>query len=80
MALESIKVLEERINGFLERHEKVCNEKNELLLRLKEQERAYALLVEQMHQYEKERNEVRDRLENIINKFNGLHELDESEG
>jgi uncharacterized coiled-coil protein SlyX len=80
MALESLKLLEERINGFLAYHEKVCEEKNELLMRFREQEQAYAALKEQVHQYEKERNEVREKLELIINRFNKLCDLRESEG
>jgi predicted nucleic acid-binding Zn-ribbon protein len=80
MALESLKLLEERINGFIAHHEKVCGEKSELLMRLKEQEQAYAVLMEQVRQYEKERNEVREKLEIIINKFNHLYDLNESEG
>lgn len=80
MALENLRLLEERINGFLARHEQVCGEKNALLVRLKEQEQAYVALMEQIKQYEKERNEVREKLEEILNKIASLYDLNESEG
>lgn len=80
MALENLRLLEERITGFLARHEQVCDEKNALLIRLKEQEQAYTALMEQIKQYEKERNEVREKVEKILDKIAGLYDLNESEG
>lgn len=77
MALESLKLLEEKVNAFLVRYEKLWHEKNMLATRLQEQERAYAALVEQVQQYERERDEVRERLEKILSRFNGLYERDE---
>jgi uncharacterized coiled-coil DUF342 family protein len=72
MALESLKLLEVKIGGFLARHEQLSSEKESLRARLQEQERAYARLLEQVQQYEKEREEIRSRLEKIISCFNGL--------
>ncbi len=72
MALESLKLLEAKINGFLIRHEQVRNEREDLLARLSERERAYAALLGRLQQYEQERNEIRDRLEKILNRFAGL--------
>jgi uncharacterized coiled-coil DUF342 family protein len=80
MALETLKLLEEKVNGFLIRYERLWYEKNRLMMRLQEQERAYAALVEQVQQYEKERDEVRERLEKILNQFNGLCQMNDSEG
>lgn len=72
MALENLKLLEEKVNGFLARHEQVRGERERLATQLDEQERAYAVLLERVRQYEEERNEMRDRLEKILNSFNGL--------
>jgi hypothetical protein len=80
MALESLKQLEAKINGFLARHEQICSEKEDLFTRLQERELAYAALLEQLRQYERERNEIRTRLEKILNRFAGLEEYMKSEG
>jgi hypothetical protein len=72
MGLENFKLLEEKINGFLARHEQVRSEKELLLARLSERERAYTVLLERLRRYEQERNEMRDRLEKILNRFEGL--------
>ena len=80
MALESLKLLEAKISGFLARHEQVCIEKDDLLVRLREREQAYSLLLGQLRQYERERNEIRDRLEKILNRFEGLGDSIKDEG
>ncbi len=72
MELENLRLLEEKVDGFLARHEQVCSEKEYLRVRLNEQERAYTVLLERLRQYEQERNEMRDRLEKILNCFEGL--------
>ena len=72
MALESLKLLEEKVTGFLARHEQVRSEKEDLLARLHEWEHVHAALLERLRQYEQEREEVRDRLEKILNRFAGL--------
>jgi len=80
MALESLKQLEAKINVFLARHQRVCSEKEDLSARLQERELAYSALLEQLRQYERERNEIRDRLERILNRFDGLDEYMKGEG
>ncbi len=80
MALESLKLLEAKISGFLARHEQVCIEKDDLSVRLREREQAYSLLLDQLRQYERERNEIRDRLEKILNRFGGLGNHIKDEG
>lgn len=72
MALENLKLLEEKVNGFLARHKQMYSEKEHLLARLNEQEHASATLREQLQQYEQERSEMRDRLEKILSCFEGL--------
>jgi chromosome segregation ATPase len=80
MALESLKILEAKINGFLARHEQVCSEKDDLSVRLQEREQECYALLEQLRQYERERNEIRARLEKILNRFEGLDEYMKDEG
>ncbi len=72
MNLESFKVLEEKIGVVLARHEKVRAEKAELSARLEAQERANTMLLERLQQYEQERNEMRERLEKILDRLAGL--------
>ena len=72
MALENFKLLEEKLNGFLSRHEEVRNEKASLLVRLHEREQECAALVERLRQYERERSEMRAVLEKILSRFEGL--------
>jgi septal ring factor EnvC (AmiA/AmiB activator) len=80
MALESLKLLEAKINGFLARHEQVCSEKDHLSVRLQEREQEYYALLEQLREYERERTEIRARLEKILNRFEGLDEYMKDEG
>lgn len=72
MALESLKVLEEKVVGVLTRHEKVRAERADLAARLEAQERAYAMLLERLQQYEQERHEMKERLERILDRLTGL--------
>ena len=72
MALESLKLLEARLSGFLERHEQVRSENNALMIRIDQQEHEQALLLKRIQQYEAERDEIRDLLEKIITQFSHL--------
>ncbi len=80
MALESLKLLEAKLSGFLERHEQVRSENAILTTRLDEQEHEVSLLLERVREYETERNEVRDRLEKILTQFSNLGLALEDEG
>ena len=80
MALESLKLLEAKLSGFLERHEQVRTENAILATRLDEQEHEVSLLLERVRDYETERNEVRDRLEKILTQFSTLGLALEDEG
>ena len=80
MALESLKLLEAKLSGFLERHEQVRSENAMLTSRLDEQEQEVSLLLERVHEYETERDEVRDRLEKILTQFGNLGVALEDEG
>ena len=56
----------ESAETFLARHQGVEDEREALALRLAEVERAYQELVERLHGYERERAEVKARLEGIL--------------
>ncbi len=72
MALESLKVLEEKVVGVLIRHEMIRAERADLAARLEAQERAYAMLLERLQEYEQERHEMKERLERILDRLTGL--------
>ena len=72
MALENLKLLEEKLNGFLSRHEEVHNERAALVARLSQREREHVVLIERIRQYEQERIEMRAILEKILSRFEGL--------
>jgi predicted nuclease with TOPRIM domain len=72
MALENLKLLEEKIGGFLARYEQVCSEKDALVVRLKEKEQEHTALVEKIRQFERERTDMRAILEKILSRFEGL--------
>jgi hypothetical protein len=72
MTLESLKILEEKVVGVLARHERVRAERADLAARLEAQERAYAMLLERLQQYEQERHEMKERLEKVLDRLVGL--------
>jgi uncharacterized coiled-coil DUF342 family protein len=72
MALENLKLLEQKIDGVLARHEQVRHEKTELLARLNERDREHTILLERLQQYEQERTEMRQLLEKLMTRFEGL--------
>jgi septal ring factor EnvC (AmiA/AmiB activator) len=72
MNLESLKVLEAKIDQFLDQHEQVRGQHDTLLERLKERERQLAEASEQLKQYEQERSEIRARLERILTRLGNL--------
>ena len=80
MELESLKLLEAKLSGFLECHAQVRGENAILATRLDEQEHEVSLLLERVRDYETERNEVRDRLEKILTQFSHLGLALEDEG
>jgi hypothetical protein len=63
MELENLKLLETKIEQFVGHHERVREEHEALVARLKERE---------LKQYEQERAELRSRLERILSRLNAL--------
>ncbi len=81
MVPKSLKLLEEKLDGVLERQEQIRHEKAALAKRLGEQERANGRLCQKLQQYEQEREEIRTRLERILNHFDELGiELESDDG
>jgi septal ring factor EnvC (AmiA/AmiB activator) len=72
MSLESLKLLESKIGEFVDQHERVRQEHESLVQRVKEQEKQLAEAMVQLKQYEQERSEIRARLERILSRLEGL--------
>jgi septal ring factor EnvC (AmiA/AmiB activator) len=70
--LESLKLLEARIDQFVEQHERVREEHEGLLQRLRDKEKQLAEATAQLKQYEQERAEMKTRLERILSRLGGL--------
>jgi septal ring factor EnvC (AmiA/AmiB activator) len=72
MSLESLKVLEAKIGEFVERHEQVRNEREQLRSELRDRDKKLAEALAQLKRYEKERSEIRSRLERMLGRLAGL--------
>lgn len=72
MSLESLQLLESKIGEFVDQHERVQQEHESLLQRVKVQEAQLAEATAQLKQYEQERSEIRVRLERILSRLEGL--------
>jgi septal ring factor EnvC (AmiA/AmiB activator) len=72
MDLENLKLLEAKINQFVDQHERTREVHETLLQRLKDQEQQLADATAQLKQYEQERSEIRARLERILSRLEGL--------
>ena len=72
MSLESLKLLESKIGEFVDQHDRVRQEHESLVQRLKEREKQLADATAQLKQLEQERSEIRARLERILSRLEGL--------
>ncbi len=72
MGLESLKILEAKIDQFLDQHEQVREQQETLLQRLADREKQLAEVTGQLKQYEQERAEIRARLERILSRLESL--------
>jgi septal ring factor EnvC (AmiA/AmiB activator) len=72
MALDNIEQLEAKVNRLVERHEKIKKEKESVEKRLQQKESEWHHLKGQIRQYERERIELRDRLDKILGQFASL--------
>lgn len=79
MSIESLKELDERIQLFLDKVEKLRHENQALTERLTDSERRLAEVGAQVKQFESdrrqhesERTEVKNRIEKLLERLNGL--------
>ncbi len=72
MALDNLEQLEAGINQLLERHERIKKEKELAEKRLQQKESESHQLKGQLRQYERERSEIREKLEKILGHFERL--------
>lgn len=73
MNMESLKVLENRVDDVLSRHSSVCAQRDQLQEQLIEARARIEEMSEQVRQYEKERAEMKARVERILGRLDGLH-------
>jgi len=72
MDLENLKLLEAKINQFVDQHARVREAHASLVQRLEDKERQLAEVTAQLQQYEQERVEMRARLERLLHRLEGL--------
>ena len=72
MPFENLDQLEAKINRLIEQHERIKREKETIEKRLQEKESEWHDLKGQIRQYERERGELRERLDKILGQFASL--------
>jgi len=72
MDLESLKLLEAKVEQFVAQHERVREEQGALAQRLADRERELADAAVTLKRYEQERAEVKARLQRILSRLDGL--------
>jgi chromosome segregation ATPase len=72
IGLESLKLLEERVHQFVDQHERVRHEYDDVVQRLEQKEKQLAEVAAQLERYEQERSEIKARLERILSRLDGL--------
>jgi predicted nuclease with TOPRIM domain len=72
MALDNIEQLESKINRLIEKHERVKKEKESVEKKLQQKESEWHHLQGQIRRYERERTELREKLDKIIGHFTSL--------
>jgi chromosome segregation ATPase len=69
MALDAIEQLEAKINRLIEQHENAKREKELIEKKLQQKESEWHHLKGQIRQYERERIQLREKLDKIIGQF-----------
>jgi predicted nucleic acid-binding Zn-ribbon protein len=72
MAFHNIEQLEATINRLLETHERIKTEKQAIEKKLQQKESEWHHLKGQVRQYERERLEIREKLDKIMGQFASL--------
>ncbi|HZD39196.1 MAG TPA: cell division protein ZapB [Terriglobales bacterium] len=76
MSLEDIDKLEAKIHHLIEQHERVKREKEFVEKKLQQKENEWHHLKGQIRQYERERIELREKLDKILGQFESLELAD----
>lgn len=76
MSLDDIDKLEAKIHHLIEQHERVKKEKESVEKRLQQKENEWHHLKGQIRQYERERVELREKLDKILGQFESLELAD----
>ena len=72
MSLESLKVLETKVADLVSQHERVRQAHDTLQQKVREQEKQLAEANARIKQFEKERDEVKGRLERVLSRLEGI--------
>ncbi len=72
MTLDNIEQLEAKINRLIDKHQRVKKEKESVEKKLQQKESEWHNLQGQIRRYERERIELRERLDKIIGQFANL--------
>ena len=72
MALDHIEQLETKVMRLIENHERVKKEKESVEKRLQQKESEWHHLKGQIRQYERERVELKEKLDKILGQFASL--------
>ncbi len=72
MATDHIDQLENTINRLIEKHERIKREKESIEKKLQQKESEWHHLKGQLRQYERERTELREKLDRILGHFASL--------
>lgn len=72
MAIDNFEQLEVKINRLLEKHERVKRDKESIEKKLQQKESEWHHLKGQIRQYERERVELREKLDKILGQFTNL--------
>jgi chromosome segregation ATPase len=70
--LESLKLLEAKVEQFVAQHERVREEHEALVERLRDKERQLAEAAALLKRYEHERSEMKARLQRLLSRLDGL--------
>ncbi|HET7008329.1 MAG TPA: hypothetical protein VFK65_22715 [Candidatus Binatia bacterium] len=72
MATDHVEQLELTINQLIEKHERMKREKDSIAKKLQQKESEWHHLKGQLRQYERERIELREKLDRILGHFANL--------
>lgn len=72
MATDHVEQLELTINRLIEKHERMKRDKESIEKKLQQKESEWHHLKGQLRQYERERIELRDKLDRILGQFASL--------